>query len=614
MGKRVLDAVIIACGVGMVIYHLAYTQYVIQGTVEHWITHLGMALLLVFLSSLRNSGRYWPLNLALVLATVGTFIYLMVCYPRLEVYGMYSANTLDLLIGIVLILLSLESTRQTFGMILPIVGFLTIAYMFLGSCLPAGLFHAMPQKWDVIIETLTVGFADTGIFSNILAISATIIFPFMVFAALVQTLGAGEFFNQFGNLIGRKSRSGPAMAAVISSGLMGSVSGQSGPNVMITGSYTIPAMKKHGYSPALSTAGPLIPPVMSAVAFLISGLTGIPYVKIVSVAVLPALLYVFSCALYVELYARKMNIRSTLMEVDFRELFLRAPLFLCPMGVIVVLFIMDFSPMFIGFWACITVLFLSLLRKKTRPSLKTLADALVKGASIASAIAVSCATLGLLVCAITNSGLGIKLPGAIGNIAGDNLLFVTLLTGVSSLILGIGMPPSASYIIVAVVLAPVLIKLGVPLLSAHLFTFYLAIFSYLTPPVALSALFASRLAGSAFFKTAIQSVRVGIGGFIVPFMVVWVGAFTGDFSEPLFAITGIAACFLTFVALQASSVGHFMARLNLTERALLMLGAVAFLAHLNTRSTIYLVVGIGILGFMFIRQKRRNIVLTQEAA
>lgn len=598
----------------MVVYHLVYSQHLLQGPKEHQITHLGVGLFLLFLLSVQKGGKYWPLKIAWLLTVTASCIYLWVCYPRLEIYGMLEPTNLDIAVGVILIILCMEATRQSFGLVVPLVATLAIAYMFFGSYLPSGLFHAMLLKPDVIIQILTVGFADGGIFGPILGVSATYIFLFMVFASLVQAVGANEFFNQVGNLVGRKVRSGPAMAAIVTSGLVGSISGQSGPNVMITGSYTIPAMKKAGYTPvqagaieaAASTGGPIIPPIMGIAAFLMSGITGIPYYKVIGAAAIPALFYVFAGAVYVQLQAAKMHISPPAMHVNYRELILRAPLFICPLLVIIVLFIKNYTPMYVSFWACITIIAISMVRRETRPSLESLIDGLVKGASIGASIAAICAVLGLVVAAMSSTGLGVKLPAALGAIAGGNTSLLLILTGLASLILGIGMPASASYLLVAIVLAPVLVARGIPLLSAHLFAFYLANFSYLTPPVALSAVFAAKLAGGNFLRTAVESAKVGIGGFILPFMIVWVGALTWNFSSTYSAIIGLTTCVIIFITLQASMIGFFIHNLNPIERLLLGASSALFMVYLATYSIIWFLAGGGILVIVIFWAKRKE--------
>lgn len=613
--KRSLNITVTAVGVAMVIYHLVYSQTYLQGVSGHQIFHLGFALILVFLMSIQNSFKHYPLKLAAVLLSAGCFIYLRISYERLELYGMYQATNLDLAAGIVLILLCLEATRQRFGLVLPALALLCIAYTFFGHYLPGPL-KTLPMNWDVIVERLSIGFSETGIFGPILRVSAIFMFLFMLFAALVEVCGATEFFNQLGKLIARRFKAGPALAAVLTSGLMGSVTGQAGANVTITGSYTIPAMKQVGYKPyqagaieaAASTGGPIIPPVMGVAAFLITAITGISYTKIIAVAAVPALFYILSCALYVQFQAAKMNIVPRVEEVNYRELIFRSPLFLGSLLIIITLFVIGKTALYVSFWACITIIFLSFLRKLTRPSLRELMNGFVRGASLGSSIAVTCATLGIIVATITGTGLGIKLPVAVGNLCGQNLLPLLLMTAVVAIILGIGLPASASYLVVAIVLAPLLIKLGVELLPAHLFAFYFANFSYLTPPVAIAALFGAQLAGASYMRTSIESAKVGVAGFVLPFMIIWSPAFLGDYSNPLTSVVELLACILVFIGLQAGFVGYLLTKLNAGERVLMLAGPVLLMTYLYTRDISWIIVGSGLLAVGFVCQiikKRR---------
>jgi TRAP transporter 4TM/12TM fusion protein len=615
--QRSLNIAVTAVGVAMVIYHLVYSQTYLQGVTGHQIFHLGFALVVVFLMSIQGSYKYWPMKLVAVLLSAGCFIYLSVSYERLELYGMYQATNLDLAAGIVLIILSLEATRQRFGLVLPALALLCIAYTLFGHYLPGSL-KTLPMNWEVIVERLSVGFSETGIFGPILRVSAIFMFLFMLFAALVEVCGATEFFNQLGKLIARRFRAGPALAAVLTSGLMGSVTGQAGANVTITGSYTIPAMKQVGYRPhqagaieaAASTGGPIIPPVMGVAAFLITAITGISYAKIIAVAAVPAVFYVLSCALYVQFQAAKMNIVPRAEEVDYRELLFRSPLFLGSLLIIITLFVIGKTALYVSFWACITIILLSLLRKATRPSLRKLMNGFVRGASLGSSIAVTCATLGIIVATITGTGLGIKLPVAVGNFCGQNLLLLLLMTAVVAIILGIGLPASASYLVVAIVLAPLLIKLGVELLPAHLFAFYFANFSYLTPPVAIAALFGAQLAGASYMRTGIESAKVGVAGFVLPFMIIWSPAFLGDFSNPLTSVVELLACILVFIGLQAGFVGFLLTRLNATERVIVLAGSVLLMAYLYTKNLWLVIGGAGLLALSFLIQivKKRGLV------
>ena len=563
MQHLIVNSLVSVLGVLIVGYHLIFSQTYLQGEAEHLIWHLCPAMALAYLVSIQKHGRFWLLKALAALCSLGLFLYLWLSYDRLELYGMYMANNWDLAAGILLILLCLEATRQQFGPVLPGLALVCIVYMFAGPYLP-GMLRTPEMSWKIIVETLTVGFTGSGVFGTILNVSAMYIFLFMLFAALVDTCGANEFFNQLGKLIARRFRAGPALAAVMTSSLMGSVTGQVGANVTITGSYTIPAMKKVGYAPyqagaieaAASTGGPIMPPIMGVAAFMITAITGLPYSKVIAVATVPALFYLFSCALYVHFQAAKMDVVSEAEQVDYKELFARSPLFLGSLAAIIVLFMMGKSALNVSFWACVTITFISYLRKATRPSFKGLINGLAKGAALGASIAVTCGTLGIIVATITGTGLGIKLPALVGSLCGDNLLLLMVMTALVSFVLGIGLPASAAYLVVAIVLAPLLIRLGVSLLPAHLFAFYCANFSFLTPPVALAALFGAQIAGAPFMKTGIEAAKVGIAGFLLPFMVVWSPSFAGDFSRPEMVILDLLICVITFIAAQAALVGY----------------------------------------------------------
>ena len=620
MFKRTLDIIVSAVAIAMVGYHLVYSQTYLQGVKEHQIFHLGFALVLLFLMFAQKNPRYLPLKLAAFLLSGVCFIFLRVSAERLELYGMYQASYIDLAVGVALILLCLEATRQCFGPVLPALALLCIAYTFVGPFIP-GTFHTLPMSWDVIISNLSIGFSGTGIFGPILRVSAVFMFLFMIFAALVEVCGATEFFNQLGKFIARRFKAGPALAAVLTSGLMGSVTGQAGANVTITGSYTIPAMKAVGYRPhqagaieaAASTGGPIIPPVMGVAAFLITAMTGISYGRIIAVAVVPALFYIFSCALYVQFQAAKMNIVPKAEEVNYRELILRSPLFLGSLLVIIGLFVLGRTPLNVSFWACVTITFLSLFRKNTRPSLRKLINGFVRGAYLGSSIAVTCATLGIIVATITGTGLGIKLPVAVGDFCGQNLLLLLVMTAVVAIILGIGLPASAAYLLVAIVLAPLVVNMGVALLSAHLFAFYFANFSYITPPVAIAALFGAQLAGASYMRTGLEAVKVGIAGFVLPFMIIWSPAFLGDYSDPVFAIVGLLACALIFVGLQAAFVGYLLSDLNLLERVVFFAASGLLLCHIYTTKMSWLAGGVVLLALGFVYQtikRKRKLAAT----
>jgi TRAP-type uncharacterized transport system fused permease subunit len=297
-----------------------------------------------------------------------------------------------------------------------------------------------------------------------------------------------------------------------------------------------------------------------------------------------------------------MNVVPRAEEVNYRELILRSPLFLGSLLIIITLFVIGKTALYVSFWACVVITFLGYLRKQTRPSLRDLVNGFVRGASLGSGIAVTCGTLGIIVATITGTGLGIKLPVAVGNFCGQNLLLLLLMSAVVAIILGIGLPASASYLVVAIVLAPLLIKLGVELLPAHLFAFYFANFSFLTPPVAIAALFGAQLAGAPYMRTGIESAKVGIAGFVLPFMIIWSASFLGDYSNPLVFVVELFVCILVFIGLQAGFVGYFLTHCNPAERMFMFAGPLFFMTYLYTKNIVWLAAGAGLLAVGFLCQ------------
>ena len=579
-----LEAVITVLSIVMVIYHFVYVRILIQTSVLHANTHLGFGLVLTYLIMIRESRRFRFLKLAAIVLSLACFLYIQIFYDEL-IYRISFNTTPDLIVGIVLAILCLVACYKVAGLVLPLIATIFILYAFFGHYIPGPL-QATKLDWQLIVSRLALSFGISGIYGYLLTISATLIFMFMLFAALVSATGAIDFFSMIGDWVSHRFRAGPAMAAVATSALVGSVSGLPGPNVMITGSFTIPAMKRVGYSPeiaggietAASTCGPIVPPVMGIVAFVMVGFTGIAYKQIVAVAILPALLYIFSAGLYVSFQAGKLGIQGAAQSrVDRRELLLRAPIFFGPLIVLTILLLLEYSAMLAAFWGIITLTAASLLRKETRPTFSAFIEGLVKGAEIGSKVASMCAVLGLIIIVITMTGLGVKLPSYVAQLSGGNLLPLLIMTALICIVLGCGIPTSAAYLLVAITCAPMLTRMGVDLLRAHYFVLYAAVFANITPPVAIPAIFASQIAGGNYMKTSFQAAYTGIAGFLLPFMIVFVPALTFDFSQPFLDAFSLAACVLVLIGLQAAIVGYFRSPLGPLERLLAFLSSAAFM-------------------------------------
>ncbi len=524
---KFLDLSFLVLGLMMFLYHMVSTQILFVGSYEHQTIHLFFLLVLTFLNTMRKHKNVWVWgvqSLLIGLSVVST-VYVFINMSHLESIAGYPSFS-DLLVGVILIILVVEGTRQAWGMVLPIVACLFMGYFFLGHLLTGPLYHR-PFSFDYIISYLSIGLS--GIFGTFLSISANQVFLFVVFGALLEVIKIDDFFYEVGKAAGRVFRGGPAQTAVVSSSLVGMVTGAAVANVAICGAFTIPFMKRVGYKPEIAgaieataaTGGQLMPPVMGAAAFLMAFFLGVPYATVMLAAVIPSLLYYFCCALGVQFIAVSNNINPPPEAVNKRVIYRRLPLFALPLTILIILLVLRYSPMLAGFWAIITSLLLSLIQKDTRPTLLKVVKCLSRGACMGAQIGVSLAIVGIMSQTLITTGLGNKIVGVVEMLSGGNMAIALVITMFVSLILGCGVPTTAAYFLVAIVAVPVLVKMGVLDISAHFFAFYFAIISALTPPVALAALAAAGIAEANYWKTAINSFKLAIAGFILPFLIVY---------------------------------------------------------------------------------------------
>jgi TRAP transporter 4TM/12TM fusion protein len=589
---------ILIVGVAMALYHLISSQYLIFGGYKHQNVHLLFAFLLVFLLDYRDKPRRSKIitTIAILLSIVCT-LYVGIFYDELELRAMFNTK-IDILIGVILIVLVLEATRRAFGLILPSIAGLAIIYCTFGYLIPGPL-KAMQVSLTKIIPSLSIGFK--GIYGSILAISANYIFLFVFFGAMLQVSGATEFFMIIGKIAGRKFRAGPAMSAVVSSAFVGSTTGSIGANIATTGSFTIPLMKRVGYTneqagaieAAASSGGQIMPPVMGAAAFAMAGITGEPYLHIVVISIIPALIYFGVLGLYTQFQAAKADLPHLTDFVDVREMVLRAPLFIVPISIIIYLLVVGRTLMFSAFWGIMAVFIISTIRKKTRASLKKWCDAFVKGSSAAAQIALSAACIGIVVQTLMLSGMGVKLPGLVDRLSGGNFNLALFIIMIISIILGMGVTTLAVYILVAMITAPVLVKMGVPLLSAHFFVFYFACFSMLTPPIGMGSVIASKLAGGDYLKTAIEAVKASIAGFIVPFLIIWNPVLLlAPEGSILLGVIRLITCVMLVIAIEALCVNYYLTSLQYYEIILLVISALSSIIYFIYQFNFLLVLGI----------------------
>lgn len=606
---------VIVVALAMVLYHLISSQELVQSSIGHLNTHLAFCLALVFLAGLAEgegkSWRLWSLVfLSLSLLATG---YVQVLYPELLMRPYFNTPT-DLVIGVLLIFLTLEATRRSFGLMLPILVLIVVLYPFIGLYLPEPFYCS---SWGLVrtISNLSVALRN-GIYGVVLPTSANYIFLFIVFGGLLQALGGTAFFLSLGKLAVGKFRGGAGLMSVITSAALGSITGSAAANITITGSFTIPLMKKVGYRPehaagieaAASNGGAIMPPIMGVCAFAMAGLTGIPYMHIIAMAAIPAILYFFSAGVYVYLRAGQLKIAKVAEEkVDIRELLLSSPIFLVPFATIITTLMMGYSVMYAAFWTIISLVTVVLIRKRTRPSLGAFIDGFTKGAKLGAGIGVTCAAIGMLMASFTMSGLGVKLAHGIEGWSQGYLFLGLLIVWATCVLLGFGGPSLVAYIIVSIFAVPALIKMGVGFEQAHFFTMYSAIFAFVTPPVAIAALIAARLAAASYMKSAIEAVKVAAAAFLLPFMFIYCPILLLQPRELLFDITGIIAIIVSIVALQVGLVGYAIGKCNSLQRILATTGAASLIAFLPLHNYMLFAVGMalfGVLTFWQLKEKK----------
>jgi len=599
---RAIDKLVMVIAISMVIFQMVSAHYLVVSSNSFLNLHLGFALLLVFLPILKEH-RIRFLKLLMVLASIVCVFYVQLNMEYLELYsGSPQHPAVVVIIGTILIFLLVEGCRRYFGMALVGVILVFSIYPFIGCYLP-GIFRTPGIRPIQILSRLGIGgIGESGIYGLILNMSAKAIFLFMVFGELLSATGGTRCFIQIGNILGRKMAGGAAMTSVTTSALLGTITGSVAANIATTGSFTIPMMKKAGYAPyqagaieaVASTGGQIMPPVMGYVAFLMVAFTGIPYLQVCAMCAIPAILYFLSIGCYVQFEALKRGRQPPKQKVDLRELLNFGPLFIVPLANLIILLAMRYP---LDYSMSLTILILvgiALYRKATRPSLMQLMQGLTKGAIAGSQIAVVSAALGILLASMSMTQVLLKLPALVVSISGQNLIIALLLTMVVAFILGSGVSATASYILVALVIGPALIKMGLSLEQAHLFSFWFACLAYLTPPMAFGIFVATRIAHSKFWPTAIEAVKIVLGAFFIPYLMILCPIIILKTSTFTWDVLGFISSLIIIISLEIGAIGHYFTPIKGVGRVfyftLPLMLVVAILLH--TETLIVILVGI----------------------
>jgi TRAP transporter 4TM/12TM fusion protein len=541
--------------------------------------HLGFALALIFLlfpARKKNRGKEWKVAwydyiLAVISIVVGAY------WPLLIDDLVLRAGTvtqLDFWVGLSAILLVLEATRRTVGLPITIIALVFMLYAIFGQYMPGFIAHR-GLSLDRLVQTMF--FTTEGILGTPLGVSSTFIFLFLLFGSFLIKTGVGQYFNDLAIAIAGKSVGGPAKVAIFSSALQGTISGSSVANVVTSGSFTIPMMKKIGYKKefagaveaSASTGGQLMPPIMGAAAFLMVEFIGggITYWEIAKAAAIPAVLYFTGIWIMTHFEAKRIGLRGlTKEEMPDRKEVLKKLYLLLPIIAVIVLLMSGMSVVRAALWSIVITVVVSGIKKETRIGLPGLIDALVSGARSALGIAAATAAAGIIVGVVTKTGLGLKMANGLIDLAGGYLLPTLFLTMIAAIILGMGSPTTANYVITSTIAAPAIILLGVPDLSAHLFVFYFGIIADITPPVALAAFAASAISGGEPFRTGVNSSKLAISAFIIPYMFVLSPELLMIDTTWTYLIWVVFTALCGMISIGAGVIGFWVRKLFLLER------------------------------------------------
>ncbi len=573
--------------------------------------HLGFALTLVFLIfGFRGGNRqhvpWYDIALALIGAGVG--LYQVVFYDHI-VNSAGDFNLRDQIVAGIAVLIVIEATRRAVGMPLVILMLAAMFYAFAGPWLPGGLRHAGFSIQRIVSQEYL---GTEGIFGTPLAVSSTFVFLFILFGAVLRISGLGKSFIDIALSLAGHTTGGPAKVAIVASSLFGTISGSSTANAVTIGSFTIPLMKSIGYKPhyaagieaAAGTGGQLMPPIMGVAAFIMSEMIGVPYLKIAAAAALPAVLYYTCLMISVHLEAKRLGLkgleRSRLPR--FRPVLLKAAPLAVPLFGLIYLLVTGWTPLTSALAAIAGTLLITPLSKASRMGPRKILRALQEGATAALTVAVACAAAGVVVGIITLTGAGLAAGYGLVDLSHGILILTLVLTALTSLVLGTAVPTTANYIITATVAAPALVKLGVPLLPAHLFVFYFGIIADITPPVALAAYAASGIAGSDPMKTGLTATRLAISAYLVPFIFALSPALLLVDAPITSIIEVIPSSIIGIVGLSAAAMGYWRRELPMWQRAILLAGALALL----TPGIVTDIAGLAALGLVWYLQRRED--------
>lgn len=573
--------IVVAIAVIWALFQIYVSSFGIMDAVKARAWFFGFLAILIFLwiPARKNEGKTRRLptvwDWICVVATIMAIGFLLFNYDDYVETGVHIQA--DYWFGGLGILIAFEAARRAAGNVMTILAALFLLYNFFGQYLP-GTFRIGNLGYERVVDTMWWG--AQGIFGTVIGVAVTYIFLFILFGAFLRRSGFIDFINDLALAVAGRSAGGPAKVAVIGSGFMGMINGSGVANASSVGTVTIPLMKKAGFKPHFAgaveavagTGGVIAPPIMGAASFVMAESLGVPYRTIMLAAVIPAIFYFFMCFLSVHFEAKKLGIegmpKNRLPNI-WLVLKQRGHL-LIPVVVIVAFLVSGTTPLYAAVWAMLSIVVVSWFRKETRMGLREILEALAEGAKGVLTVGAACAIVGVIIGTISLTSIGLTFGNNILELAGNHLFLIAFFTMIICIILGMGVPVTASYVITATIAAPLLAKMGVPLLVAHMFAFFFAALSDITPPVALAAMASAGIAKAPFFKVALTAVKLGAIGFIIPYFFLYnpLLLFMGGsmMNTIIAAIIGL----IGVVALSAGFANWLLIKTNIVQRLMLI--------------------------------------------
>nr|WP_289039518.1 TRAP transporter permease [uncultured Allobacillus sp.] len=629
--KKLFAWIVFIIGIAYSIYHL-WIQFNPIPALQQRSVHVAIGLALIFLLyptyAKQNRSKIPVYDWILFGLSFYTAIYIIFEYTEIVTERGGIPNNMDIAVGIIAVLLVLEAARRVTGIILPIVALIFLAYPFFSHMdfLPMRL---MTREFDLGDIFGQLYLKTEGLYSTAIGASVNYIFLFILFGAFLNKSGLGQFFNDIAMALAGHRQGGPAKVAVVSSGFMGSINGAAVANVVSTGAFTIPLMKKIGYNKnfagaveaSASVGGQVLPPIMGASAFIMAETTGVNYAVIALAALVPAVLYYLAVIMQVHYRAGKRDLRG-IPKADLprvKEVMKERGHLLIPIAVLIGLLFNNMPVGHAAFWTIVSTVIVASFRKTTRMNINDIFEALSMGARQSLAVVIACAVVGIIIGVVSLTSFGTVMTSSIQSLGAGSLFFTLFFTMLASMILGMGLPSIPAYIITATMAAPALAEFGIPVLIAHMFVFYFGIFANVTPPVALAAFAGAGVSGGNPMYTGFQALKLSLAGFIIPYLFVYEpsllminpeGLATNATEFPLASIADIvlnvSTAIIGIVALSAALEGYFRTHLNIVFRVLLLAAALFSVAPGLTSDVIGLAVILIIFVVNFMEDKKKK--------